>query len=136
MVLLAVAGWLGIAGSQRWTRIAAVTYGVGGGLVGDEVGLLLTFGDYQSSVTYTAVVGVTAFIVVVSVLRRYWTEIEIDLKKIAFAERGVYFGVYVLALSLLIGFRGTSLSETLLSVVALSAGFLILALGLIRHRRR
>ncbi len=135
LLLLAASGWLGIAGSERWTRIGAVTYGIGGGLIGDEVGLLLTFGDYRSSVTYTVVVGVIAFAAVLSLLRRYWIEISTDLKRIAFAERGVYFGLFVLALSLLIGFRGGFI-EALLSILALAMGFLILAWGIILHRRR
>src|SRR5437867_11445754 len=45
-------GWLGIAySSDRLLRTYALVFGLGAGLIADEVGLLLTFGDYQSELT-------------------------------------------------------------------------------------
>src|SRR6058998_4024324 len=41
IVLLAASGWLGIVGGDRWNRLAAIMYGLGGGLLADEVGLIL-----------------------------------------------------------------------------------------------
>ena len=35
-----------------WCALAIV-FGIGGGLVGDKIGLLLTFGNYYSELTYT-----------------------------------------------------------------------------------
>jgi hypothetical protein len=46
IALLAVGGWLGISYNDKDTdRLAAILYGAGGGLIVDEVGLLLTFGE-------------------------------------------------------------------------------------------
>jgi hypothetical protein len=71
IVLIAASGWLGIAGSERWARLAATMYGLGGGLLADEVGLLLTFGDYyQNEITYTIVVGALAVGGVGAILQR------------------------------------------------------------------
>jgi len=51
--LLIIGGWLGHTTSgSRITRISAVLYGGGLGLVTDEFGLLLTFGDYWSVQSY------------------------------------------------------------------------------------
>jgi len=51
--LLIIGGWLGCTNhGPRMTRISAVLYGGGLGLVTDEFGLLLTFGDYWSSQSY------------------------------------------------------------------------------------
>src|SRR5919108_977888 len=51
--LMSVAGWMGIAWRhERLYRLYAILYGLGAGLLGDEVGLLLTFNNYQSELTY------------------------------------------------------------------------------------
>ncbi len=100
--MLAASGWLGIAGSERWSRLAAIMYGLGGGLLADEVGLLLTFGDYQNEITYTIVVGALAVGGVGTILQRYGKEIFLDLRKIALHERTVYFALFILGLPILL----------------------------------
>jgi len=102
IVLLAASGWLGIAGSERWARLAATMYGLGGGLLADEVGLLLTFGDYQNEITYTIVVGALAVGGVGAILQRYGKEIFLDLRKIALHERTAYFALFILGLPILL----------------------------------
>src|SRR5438094_4842272 len=62
IVLLAALGWLGIVGGDRWNRLAAIIYGLVGGLLADEVGLLLTLGDYRTGITYTIVVVAVAIL--------------------------------------------------------------------------
>lgn len=52
LAMLAIGGWVGISyQDERANRIAAIIFGSGGGLIGDEVGLLLTFGDYTTGIT-------------------------------------------------------------------------------------
>jgi len=54
ILFMAIAGWFAIVGSQRVTRThTAVLYGAGLGLFFDEIGLLLTWGDYYSSLSFT-----------------------------------------------------------------------------------
>ncbi|RZN34223.1 MAG: hypothetical protein EFT35_09670 [Methanophagales archaeon ANME-1-THS] len=51
--LTVVGGWLGHTHSGRSiTRVSAALYGTGFGLIVDEFGLLLTFGDYWSAQSY------------------------------------------------------------------------------------
>ncbi|HZY94168.1 MAG TPA: hypothetical protein VFE98_04810 [Candidatus Bathyarchaeia archaeon] len=102
IVLLAASGWLGIAGSERWSRLAAIMYGLGGGLLADEVGLLLTFGEYQNAITYTIVVGALAVGGVGAIFQRYGKEIFLDLRKIALHERTVYFALFILGLPIML----------------------------------
>src|SRR5271157_6543564 len=53
LVMIVVAGWLGIVYNRpQFVQVYAIVFGLGAGLVGDEVGLLLTFGDYNSSLTF------------------------------------------------------------------------------------
>ena len=53
LALITVVGWLAISwkNNVKLDRIYAVAYGVGAGLIGDEIGLLLTLGNYTSELT-------------------------------------------------------------------------------------
>lgn len=54
ILFMAIAGWFAIVGSKRVTRThTAILYGAGLGLFFDEIGLLLTWGDYYSSLSFT-----------------------------------------------------------------------------------
>ena len=53
LAMVALAGGLGIVYNRpQCRRFYAVVFGLGGGLIGDEVGLLLTLGNYHSDLTY------------------------------------------------------------------------------------
>lgn len=53
LALLVASGWMAIVESERVSGdTLAVIFGVGLGLVMDEIGLLLTWGDYYSRATY------------------------------------------------------------------------------------
>jgi hypothetical protein len=53
IILIALAGWFSIVGSNLLSRRDnALIYGIGLGLFMDEIGLLLSWGDYYSSTTY------------------------------------------------------------------------------------
>ncbi len=57
IVFLAVGGWIGINYNDKGISVAAaILYGVGGGLIVDEVGLLLTFGNYWSELTWAVLI--------------------------------------------------------------------------------
>jgi len=53
VLLIALVGWLAITGTGRTSKERlAIIYGVGLGLFMDEIGLLLTWGNYASSLSY------------------------------------------------------------------------------------
>jgi hypothetical protein len=63
LALLAVGGWVGISYTQKEIdMIASIMYGVGGGLIADEIGLLLTFGNYFSELTWTFLLLLFSFV--------------------------------------------------------------------------
>ncbi len=65
IALISVAGWMGIAWrNERLYRLYAVLYGLGAGFVGDEVGLLLTFNNYQSELTYLFFIAAISFVII------------------------------------------------------------------------
>jgi len=98
--MVSLAGWLGIAFNRpRLVRTYAMIFGLGAGLIGDEVGLLLTFGDYQSSLTTDFFVGVVGFIILASTLVRYRKIVMKDVIHTSWNERLVYIGINLAGLS-------------------------------------
>jgi hypothetical protein len=101
ILMLAVGGWLGITvENERINRIAAILFGAGGGLIGDEVGLLLTFGDYWSEITYTAVIVFVGVAAILSLLNRYRSAIATEFAEFVSTNASIYVGVFLMAVSI------------------------------------
>ena len=100
LALVIAAGWIGIALSDAWLgRNLAIIFGLGTGLIGDEVGLLLTFGDYTSNITEIFFVAAIAFIILATLLSKGRKHIEKDVINIGWKERGTQVGVFLGAFS-------------------------------------
>jgi hypothetical protein len=100
--LLVIGGWLGISIScdhERINRVSAIIFGVGGGLVGDEVGLLLTFGDYWSGITYTLVIIFSTVISLLILLIKYSKIIHREFTVFLSSHAGLYSGVFLVVAS-------------------------------------
>ena len=98
--MITLAGWLGIAFNRpSLVRTYAIIFGLGAGLIADEVGLLLTLGDYQSSLTTDFFVGVIGFIILATTLVRYRKIIRKDVTHTSWNERLIYIGVSLAGLS-------------------------------------
>src|SRR5437899_5575832 len=96
LALVVVSGWIGIALSDAWLgRNLAIVFGLGAGLIGDEVGLLLTFGDYTSNITEIFFVAAIAFIILATLLSRCRKHIEKEVINIGWRERGTQIGVFI-----------------------------------------
>jgi preprotein translocase subunit SecG len=101
VALLAIGGWLGIIyEGERITRIAAILFGAGGGLFGDEAGLLLTFGNYWTNITYTLVIVFLAIALMMILVARYWQSIRDDFTEFLRSDAGLYSGVFLIAVSI------------------------------------
>ena len=102
LLMLVVAGWLGIASNRpEHDRVYAVIFGLGLGLVGDETGLLLTFGDYRSELTYVIFVVALGCFAMVFLAVRYWGQLGDELLRLGNGERALYLGIGIAALSAL-----------------------------------
>jgi hypothetical protein len=100
LIMVIAAGWLGIALSNIWlSRNLAIIFGLGAGLIGDEVGLLLTFGDYNSNLTEIFFVAAIAFIILATLLSKGRKHIERDVLNVSWKERGTQIGVFLGAFS-------------------------------------
>ncbi len=132
LALITVSGWLGIAyNSESRNRLYAVLFGLGLGFVGDEVGLLLTGGNYFSPLTYDFFVAAICFIVLASLLVRYWKEVESDVIRLGTRERLTHVGIFFAGFSTIF----FAFDVLYLGVPFAIAGALLLLAGLWRLER-
>ena len=133
LVMVFAAGWLGIGDVRpAYNRAYALVFGLGWGLIGDEVGLLLTFGNYRSQLTYFFVVGAVSFALLVIFLFRYRDELEDDVLSLGRGERLAHVGVAVAAFSALF-FAAGFLAEGL---AVAAVGFALATAGVLLHVRK
>jgi len=130
LALLAIGGWLGINYRDDHTeRMAAIIFGVGGGLVGDEIGLLITFGDYYSELTYTFMISMLAFAFMATLFKRHGQAIVTELFGFLRLNVDLYVGLFLAFLSSAFLIQ----SENTLVIVLSGITFLV-ALALILRR--
>jgi hypothetical protein len=133
LAMMVAAGGLGIVHSDpRFRRLYAVVFGLGGGLVGDEIGLLLTFGNYDSVLTLYFFVIVVSLGVLGILLGGYRKELEYDVLSLESGERLAYLGVVVAGLSALPFAAGM----LLFGAAILVAGVAVVLAGVSLHRRK
>ena len=102
LAMVVSTGWLGITlSNEKMGRNLAIIFGLGAGLIGDEVGLLLTFGDYTSNLTEIFFVSAIAFIILVTLLSRGRKHIEREVINLSREERLTQIGVFIGAFSVI-----------------------------------
>jgi hypothetical protein len=130
LAMISVAGWLAIGYNRpQFSRIYAIVFGLGAGLIGDEIGLLLTFGNYNSSLTFFF------FIIVVAggsiaVLLRDREQLSYDVFELGREDKLLYAGLIVAGLSAL----AFAADQLFLGIVVIGIGTLMMALGFLWHR--
>jgi len=133
-ILMAIGLWLAIRyKEERITRPAVVLIGSGGGLIGDEVGLLLT-GNYWTGITYTIVVFFIAFISTVLLLKRYSGAISTEIRGLAKSRASFYFGIILATVSIaFLTTRNSLIAHT--SIVTTAAACIILIAYIVQRVR-
>lgn len=137
LALLSLGGWLGISlQNEKTNRLSAILFGAGGGLVGDEVGLLLTFGDYWSGITFTAVVTFLALVTILTLFIRHSGAIISEFNQFLKSNASLYVGAFLLAVSIAFITETENTAVTAVSsVTAIFACAIILAYVIQRVRR-
>lgn len=131
--LLSVAGWLAIAWrTERLSRLCAVLYGLGAGFVGDEVGLLLTFGDYWTELTYQFFVAAMSLVIIMTLLIRYRSVVLRDVILLSLKERIILVGVFLAGFSAFLLFIPP---DSLIAIPFILSGLVIMILAYARKRR-
>jgi hypothetical protein len=138
IALLAIGGWLGISyQSERTDRLAAILFGAGGGLIGDEVGLLLTLSvhAYWAEITYTFIIIVLTFASIIILANRYHKVIRTEFTEFLRSNASLYISVFIAAVS--IAFILETDNTTIITVssaFAITACIIILAYFIQRIR--
>jgi len=136
LALLAIGGWLGINYRDDFIdRIAAIIFGVGGGLVGDEIGLLLTFGNYYSELTYTFVIALIVFSFMAALFRRHGKTIVTELYGFSRTHIDLYIGIFLASISSAFLIQSNDMQVIILSAIAFAVGMILIArriIGFIR----
>ncbi len=126
LAMVVTAGWLGIISTHpALSRVYATIFGFGGGLIADEVGLLLTFGNYYSQLTYVVFVGFICAVGLLALLVKYREGLQREVISLERGERMVQIGVVVAAFSALafsFGFVAIGLGVVLAGIVVAVAG--------------
>jgi len=77
IILIAIAGWLSLV---KYSKIkierVAVLYGIGLGLLMDEIGLLLTWGDYYSGLSYLLSLFLLGLFLSILFFPSFWKEFK------------------------------------------------------------
>jgi len=123
LALMSASGWMGIAWrNERLYRLYALLYGLGAGFVGDEIGLLLTLGNYQSELTYQFFIAAMSFVIIASLLLGYRAQLRAELGKLSMRERILMIGAYLIGFSVFLIFlaSGVYLIGIPLALVGLS----------------
>ncbi|MEM3673320.1 MAG: hypothetical protein QW468_03740 [Candidatus Bathyarchaeia archaeon] len=130
LAMLAIGGWLGISiENERLNRIAAILFGAGGGLIGDEVGLLLTFESegYWAEITYTLVIMFLALVSATALAIRYSKTIRAEFAQFFGSNISLYLGVFLVAVSIAFILEAEDITIIVISsAVVLAASVMIL----------
>ena len=80
ILMIALAGWFSITGTgfRSKSKLAAF-YGIGLGLLMDEIGLLLTWGDYYSSLTYILSIFLLGIFLNIIFFPYFWETVKEEL---------------------------------------------------------
>jgi Na+/phosphate symporter len=137
--LLVVGGWLGISigcDHERVNRVSAIIFGVGGGLVGDEVGLLLTFGDYWTGITYTVVIVFSTAVSLLIFLVKYSKIIHREFAVFLSSHAGLYSGIFLVVASVAFVLETRKFAIRTFPAALTIVGFVIIVAYFIKRVRR
>lgn len=129
LILLGLGGWLGISyDNERINRVAAILFGVGGGLIGDEVGLLATWGNYWTEITYTFVIIFVALALMMILVSKYHEVIRREFTEFLRSNASLYFGVFLAAVSITFILETDNITViTISSLLTAAASIILLA---------
>jgi len=102
IIMLGIGGWLGISyNNPRIDRVAAIIFGAGGGLIGDEAGILLTLrsSNYWAGASYTFIIIFLASASILVLLNKYSRTVFKEFKEFSSSQGGFYLAVFLAVIS-------------------------------------
>jgi hypothetical protein len=144
LAMLAIGGWMGISvENERLNRIAAILFGAGGGLIGDEVGLLLTFESegYWAEITYTIMIMFLALASATALTIKYSKTIRAEFAQFFGSNMSLYLGVFLAAISIAFILETEDMAIIVASSIVASAACIMILVyfvqrAMVRLRKR
>jgi len=139
LVMLAIGGWLGISvENERINRVAAILFGAGGGLIGDQVGILLTLSAhaYWADFTYTLVIIFLALVFMLILIIRYNRIIRTEFSEFLLSNASLYFGVFMEVISIAVIFETDNMAVMIASGFFAIVACIIIVTYLIQQFRK
>jgi len=121
---------------EQTDRIAAMIFGTGGGLVGDQFGLLVTLGDYYSELTYTFVISLLAFAAMVTLFKRHGRAIVTEIYGSFRQNVDLYIGLLLVFLSSAFLLQSDNPSVITLSGITFLIALTLIIMRVARHLRK
>jgi len=135
LIILAIGGWLGISyENERINRVAAILFGAGGGIIGDEVGLLLT-SEYWTGITFTFLMIFLAFASILILLFRFSRIILNEFSQFFHSQTSFYLGIFLATISVAFILETNDIAVMIASIVLTMIGLTIILYYFI-HRFR
>jgi FtsH-binding integral membrane protein len=135
VAMVELAGWLGITmNDNKLDHYFAVVFGLGTGFIGDEVGLLLTFGDYSFRLALMFFVAAVSFIILASLFTRYHEQLEKDVLTIGIRQHLSRWGLFLVGFSTI--FFAFGLTAMGLAVAGLGLVMFLVGFEIRRHPTR
>jgi hypothetical protein len=137
IALLTIGGWLGISlENPRTDRLAAVLFGAGGGLIGDEIGLLLTLNNYWTEITYTAVILIATFASILILVFRFAEAIRTEFTEFLRSNASLYFGIFLAVVSAAFVLETSNPTIIIISSISTAIACLIVLVFFIQRIRQ
>lgn len=137
IALLTIGGWLGISlENPRTDRLAAVLFGAGGGLIGDEIGLLLTLNNYWTEITYTAVILIATFASILILVFRFAEAIRTEFTEFLRNNASLYFGIFLAVVSAAFVLETSNPTIIIISSISTAIACLIVLVFFIQRIRQ
>jgi len=135
LIILAIGGWLGISyENERINRVAAILFGAGGGIIGDEVGLLLT-SEYWTGITFTFLMIFLAFASILILLFRFSRISLNEFSQFFHSQTSFYLGIFLATISVAFILETNDIAVMIASIVLTMIGLTIILYYFI-HRFR
>lgn len=136
LIILAIGGWLGISfENERINRVAAILFGAGGGIISDEVGLLLT-SNYWTGITYTFLIIFLAFASITILIFRFSRIILGEFSQFLHSQASFYVGVFLATISVWFILETRNVVVITVSIILAITGLSIVAMNFVRRFRK
>lgn len=126
ILLMGIAGWLAIVGNKRFSKVKlAIMYGAGLGLFMDEIGLLLSEGDYFSPLSYLLGIFLLGILINIIYFPPFWSSVRESLLEMTI-PRVKFLGVIIKKTINVLDFLSSTIVKYKIVILVILAMFFLI----------